>query len=62
MWSYQAHDYCRCNSSIFIANEIHTFFFEVGNSHTVKLVGSKYFINEIYKHELIRIESNSKEE
>jgi len=52
MWSYQAHDYCRCISSIFVANDVHLLFFEVGTSHTVKLVGSKCFKNE--KYELTR--------
>jgi len=61
MWSYQAHDYCRCIFSIFIENGIHILFFEVGISHTVKLVGSKHFTNEKYAYKLMHIKSNSKE-
>lgn len=62
MWRYQAHDYYRCISPIFIANDIHILFFEVVTSYTVKLVGSKYFTNEKYKYKLMHIKSNSKEE
>jgi hypothetical protein len=52
MWHYQAQDYCRCISSIFTANEINTFFPEVGTPQRVKLVESKYFTNQRYKHGL----------
>jgi len=55
MWSYKAHDYSRCISPIFIASDIHILFFEVVTSHTVKLVGSKYFTNEKYKYKLMHI-------
>jgi hypothetical protein len=41
---------------------IYLLFFEVGTSHTVKLVVSKCFTNKKYKYKFMHIKSNSKEE